>query len=129
MWGGREKKPALAPVQTHIFLFGDEINPLTRKVVRKVGVPKRPVTPEELMRIMNPDQFGFDPRDASTNVSLGRHAGQGMTNSRYLSASDLPMGTPRFPELKDRYWIDATRQRRLGLSFMSRVLSKLTLIV
>lgn len=66
----------------------------------------------ELERIMKPDRYGFTPRDRSTNVSIGRHVGQNMTNSRYISTSERPLGSPRFKG--DPYCFDAAQAEAAG---------------
>jgi len=108
-----EKRTPLIPIRAFGFIIADEFDPFRRKLVRKVVFPKASVTPEELARIMNPDRFGFTPRSPSSNVSIGRHVGQNMTNSRYLSASELPSGAPRFSGTP--YWIDASKAEAAGV--------------
>ncbi|HEY0263035.1 MAG TPA: LysM domain-containing protein [Granulicella sp.] len=128
---GYEKQKPVLPVQTHIFIIADEFDPFRRKLVRKVAVPKAPMAPEELERILRPDKYGFKPRDASTNVSIGRHVGQNMTNSKYISTSEKLLGSPRFEG--QRYFIDAKKAEAAGVKIhegeaiakdLDRVLSK-----
>lgn len=100
----------IVPAQGFFFVLADEINPLARKLVRKVIVPDHG-DPQLLKRLMNPEQYGFFARDSTSNVSLGRHV-LGDTKSRFVSASEHPNGAPRFPG--ERYWIDAAKVEAAG---------------
>ena len=91
----------------------DEFNPLRRKLVRKVAFPKADLSAAELERILRPDKYGFTPRNPSSNVSIGRHVGQNMTDSKFISASEHPQGAPRFEG--DPYWIDAAKAEAAGV--------------
>jgi hypothetical protein len=108
-----ERRPATTvPARAFFFVVGDEINPLMRKVVRKVVFPPRLQGNPELVRhVLNPEKFGFRPRGPGSNVSIGRHV-LGMTDSKYISASERPFGSPRFEG--GRYWIDVDKFRRSG---------------
>lgn len=106
-------RPAtLVPVRGFFFVIADEFNPLRKKYVRKIIMPTNlQDNPELLKRIMNPEKYGFFPRDATSKVSVGRHV-LGRTDSRFISASELPQGSPRFQG--DKYWIDAQKLERSG---------------
>lgn len=79
--------------------------------MRKVIFPKGLQDAELVSRLMNPDRYGFHPRNPTTNVSIGRHV-LGMTNSRFVSASESLFGSPRFGG--QRYWIDVNKLRASG---------------
>lgn len=126
-----EQQNPRIPGRSHLFIIVDEFNPLRRKFVRKVAVPKATLSASELEQIMRPDKHGFTPRDPLTNVSIGRHVGQNMTNSKYISASELAKGSPRFPG--EQYWIDAAKAEAAGVKIhegeaiakdLERVMSK-----
>ena len=51
-------RPAVLAIRTHVFIIADEMNPLRRKLVRKVVIPKRPMSAAELERIMKPTGMG-----------------------------------------------------------------------
>ena len=105
------------PAVSHVFIIADELNPFTKKLVRKVIVPTDlQHNPELLKRIINPDKYGFFPRDPSTNVSLGRHV-KGMTNSRFISTSERLFGASRFEG--KRYWIDVNKLLKSGAKIYS----------
>ena len=104
-----QRQAKTIPVRAFFFVIADEPNPLTRKVVRKVMFPKGLDDAALVERIMHPERYGFTPRDPSSRVSLGRHA-LGRTDSRFISASDRPLGSPRFAGGK-RFWIDVDKAR------------------
>jgi hypothetical protein len=108
-----EKHPAThVPARAFFFVVADEFNPLTRKLVRKVVFPRELQGNPELVReILNPDRFGIQARGPGSKVSIGRHV-LGMTNSRYISASELPMGSPRFSG--QRFFIDVNKVKQSG---------------
>lgn len=111
--GAYENQNALIAGRSHLFIIVDEFDPFRRKFVRKVAVPKATLSASELERIMRPDKHGFTPRDPATNVSIGRHVGQNMTNSKYLSTSEHAKGAPRFEG--EPYWIDAKKAEAAGV--------------
>ncbi|PYM05115.1 MAG: hypothetical protein DMD82_12220 [Candidatus Rokuibacteriota bacterium] len=108
-----EQRPATAvPARAFLFVLADEINPFTRTVVRKVVFPKHlQDNPELLKRILDPERYGFSPRDPLSKVSLGRHV-LGRTDSKYISAGERPLGSPRIEA--PRFWIDIEKVRRSG---------------
>jgi LysM repeat protein len=96
-----------------MFVVADEMNPFARKAVRKVLLPPKGVTdPKLLEQIFRPERHGFAPRDPLSPVSLGRHVG-GRTDSRFISASERPFGSPRFEG--KRFWIDVAKAERAGV--------------
>ncbi len=98
--------------RSFLFIVADELNPFTKKLVRKVIFPQGiQNNPELVMKIMNPETYGFFPRDPNSSVSLGRHV-LGRTDSKFISASELPFGSPRFPG--KRYWIDVKKLEKSG---------------
>lgn len=98
------------PARGFFFVLADEINPLSRKLVRKVVVPDHG-DPALLARLLNPERYGIAPRDPASPVSLGRHI-LGRTDSRFVSASENTLGSPRFGGR--RYFIDAEKVERAG---------------
>lgn len=108
-----EERPAKHfPARTYFFVVADEINPFTRKLVRKVVFPKDlQGNPELVKRILSPEAHGFQPIDPHSKVSMGRHI-LGRTDSKYISASERPFGAARFGG--KRYWIDANKVRQAG---------------
>ncbi|HEX8199715.1 MAG TPA: LysM domain-containing protein, partial [Isosphaeraceae bacterium] len=108
-----ERRPATAvPARAFFFVVADEVDPFTRKVVRKVAFPKDiQGNPQLLQRLLHPQRFGFQAIDPGSKVSVGRHV-LGMTNSNYISASERMLGSPRFGG--DRYWIDVQKFERSG---------------
>ncbi len=95
----------------YLFVLADEINPLSRKVVRRIVIPAQPLDPTLLERLSNPEKFGFLPRQPGSPVSVGRHV-LGMTNSGFISASEHQAGSPRFEGR--RYWIDVPKVEAAG---------------
>jgi LysM repeat protein len=108
------ERPATAVLaRGFMFVVADEMNPLARKVVRKVLLPPKGVTdPKLLDQIFHPERHGFAPRDPLSPVSMGRHVG-GRTDSRFISASERPFGSPRFEG--KRFWIDVAKAERAGI--------------
>ena len=107
-----EQRPAVhIPARALFFVLADEVNPFRRKLVRKVVFPRGLENPELLQRILHPDQHGFHPRDPASNVSLGRHV-LGRTDSKFVSASERPLGSPRFQG--KRYFIDVEKTKASG---------------
>lgn len=111
--GPFEQRPATAiPARAFFFVVADEINPFGRKVVRKVAFPNDiKSNPDLIKRILNPEKYGFSPRDPVSKVSTGRHV-LGRTDSKYISASERPLGSPRFDGKK--YWIDVSKFEQSG---------------
>ena len=100
------------PGRAFFFVLADEVNPLSRKLVRRVALVVDPVDPALLAQIMNPDRFGFTPREPSSSVSVARHVIQNRTDSRFISASERPLGSPRFSGRP--FWIDAAKAQASG---------------
>jgi murein DD-endopeptidase MepM/ murein hydrolase activator NlpD len=110
---GHQRPATIVPARAFTFVLADEFNPLTRKVVRRVLMPPKGVTdPALLERIMNPERHGFSPRAPGGPVSMGRHVG-GRTDSGFISASDRPLGSPRFEG--ERFWIDVAKAEQSGV--------------
>lgn len=100
------------PARGFLFIVGDEINSFTKTVVRKIIEPKNLITnPKLYEQIMNPEKYGFLPRDPTTKVPVGRHV-LGMTNSKYISTSERILGAPRFEG--KRYWINVDKVKKSG---------------
>jgi LysM domain len=99
------------PLRAFFFVLADEVNPFARKVVRKVMFPKGLNDAALAGRIMHPELHGFTPRDPLSPVSLGRHV-LGRTDSRFISASERPLGSSRFGG--KRYWIDVEKAKAGG---------------
>lgn len=98
------------------YVVADEVNPLSQKLVRKVIKPAGlESNPKLLEQILNPEKHGFQPRQPGSNVTPGRHL-QGMTNSEFISASERPLGSPRFQG--KRYWIDVDKLKQSGASIV-----------
>ena len=110
-----QHRPATTvPAWSYHFLLADEMNPLARRLVRKVLLPPSGVTEfAELERLTHPERYGFSPRDPSSTVSMGRHVG-GRVDSRFLSTSARPGGSPRFPG--ERFWINVDRAKAAGVT-------------
>jgi LysM repeat protein len=108
------ERPATAVLaRGFTFVVADELNPFARKAVRKVLLPPKGVTdPNLLDQIFHPERHGFSPRNPASPVSLGRHVG-GRTDSRFISASERPLGSPRFEG--KRFWIDVAKAERAGV--------------
>lgn len=106
------RRPATTiPLRAFFFVIADEPNPFTRKVVRKVLFPEGLDDKGLVDHIMHPDKAGFMPRDPGSNVSLGRHV-LGQTDSRFVSASEHALGSPRFEG--QRFWIDVDKAKASG---------------
>ena len=88
-----------APAICHIFIVGDEVDVLARKVVRRVAVPRIDQPgPDFLDRLLRPDAVeavGMKPTGPGSTLPPGRHV-QGLKPSPYLSASERPFGAERF---------------------------------
>jgi len=109
----QDRPATIFPARVHLFILADELNPLSRKVVRKVILPPKGVTsPSDIARISHPEQFGFKPLDPTSNVGPGRHVG-GRTDSRFISASDRALGSPRWPG--KRFFIDVKKAQAAGV--------------
>ncbi|HEY2617044.1 MAG TPA: LysM domain-containing protein [Acetobacteraceae bacterium] len=111
-----EKRPASrVPARAHVFMLADEVNPLTRKVVRRVALPVEDLDAELMQQILNPEKYGFLPRDPRSTVSVGRHV-LGRTDSQFISASERLLGSPRFQGR--RFWIDASKLEKSGIKIV-----------
>ncbi|MGI4829810.1 MAG: hypothetical protein ACRYFU_16690 [Janthinobacterium lividum] len=110
-----EKRTPLIPARAYLFFVMDEFDPFTKKLTRKVGVSVHsPVTPEEAVRILDPETHGISARvPGDTNVPLGRHV-LGTTKSRFISTSDLPDGSPRMEG--ETVWIDVKKLEAAGVT-------------
>lgn len=112
-----ESNTSVLPAQGFHFILADEINPLTRKVVRKVMI--NPSMAEEIFgktgriiqTVPNPERFGLFPTDINSPVSLGRHA-MGMKPSAFSSASDHALGASRMTG--SRFFIDVDKAQAAG---------------
>ena len=100
------------PGREFFFVLADEIDPLSRKVVRRVALPVEPIDPALRRQIMNPDKFGFSPRDPESPVSIARHVIQNRTDSKFISASERALGSDRFSG--KRFWIDVGKAQAAG---------------
>jgi LysM repeat protein len=108
-----ERPATLLPGRAFMYVIADEMNPLTRRAVRKVILPPKGVTDyAEIARLSHPEKHGFSPREAGSPVSLGRHVG-GRVDSRFISASERPFGSPRLEGQK--FWINIDKARRAGV--------------
>jgi len=114
---GTENQCSYCPARGFLFILADEINPLTRKVVRKVMVSQAMAdeifarTGKVVRTLPNPEKFGMFPTDPKSPVSMGRHA-MGMKPSAFMSASEHPLGASRFSG--SRFWIDVDKARASG---------------
>lgn len=108
-----EDRPATTvPGRAFFFVLADEIDPFRRKLVRKVVFPAGLQGNTALVeQIVNPARHGFSAIDPASKVSVGRHV-LGRTDSRFVSASERLMGSPRFAG--QRLWIDADKVRQGG---------------
>jgi LysM domain len=109
-----QDRPATTiPARAFTFVIADEINPLARKVVRKVLLPPKGVSdPSVLERLTRPEKYGFGPRAPGSPVSMGRHVG-GRVDSNFISASDRAFGSPRIEG--QRFWIDVAKAEQAGV--------------
>jgi len=108
----RERYPAKhIPARSFVFIIGDEFLP-GRKVVRKVLFPHKIQNNPELVRqIIKPEKYGIKPIQPGSKIPVGRHV-LGMTNSKYISASERLLGSPRFEG--KRYWINTKKVKQAG---------------
>jgi hypothetical protein len=104
------KKTHMVPARGLFFVLADEINPFAKKLVRKVIVPDHD-QPLLIERLTHPERFGFSPREPGSPVSLGRHV-LGRVDSKFISASERPLGSPRLPG--KRYFIDVAKVEQSG---------------
>ena len=99
------------PAKCFTFLIGDEILP-SGKAVRKIMIPKDPtLDPKLVEQIIKPEKFGIHPIKPNSPVPIGRHV-LGMTDSKYISVSSLPKGSPRFEGTP--YWINLDKVIKSG---------------
>lgn len=111
------EKLSLVPGQAYVFVLADEINPFTKKIVRRVVVS--PAMAAEAARTVgkpisifpNPERFGFSATDPASNLSIGRHA-QGIKPSPFVSGSTAPLGARRFTGKP--FWIDVAAAKQAG---------------
>ncbi len=97
--------------KAYLFVLADEVIP-SGTLVRKVVFPKGlEGNPELVQQIIRPDLYGFKPIKPSSNASLGRHV-LGMTESKYISASELLFGSPRFEG--ERFYINKAKLLNSG---------------
>jgi hypothetical protein len=108
---GSAQQANTLPGRGYMFVLADEINPLTRKVVRRVVIPQEPLDPALLERLLAPERFGFIPRSPGGSMPVGRHV-LGRIDSNYTSASEHLLGSPRFEG--QRYWIDVAKTEEQG---------------
>jgi len=112
-----EQRPSLVPGRAFLFVLADEIDPLSRKLVRRVIVNPRVAErwAAQLGRpvpyVPHPESFGFAPTDMNSLVTPGRHA-QGLKPSSFTSASDHLLGASRFSG--SPFWIDVGKARAAG---------------
>lgn len=105
-------RQARIPLVSYVFVLADEINPLSRKLVRRVLVNPQMAAAagQQLGRPLavfpNPERFGFQPTDAASRLPAGRHA-MGMKPSPFLSTSSKPLGATRFTG--EPFWIDVNK--------------------
>ena len=99
------------PAKCFTFMIGDEILP-NGTAVRKIMVPKNLTLDAKLVeQIINPEKFGIQPIKPNSPVSIGRHV-LGMTDSKFISVSTLPKGSPRFGGAP--YWINIDKVIQSG---------------
>ena len=106
-----KRRASHLPAQAFFFVLADEFNPFRKKLVRRVIFPHGVTNPELVAMILNPERYGFSPRDPHSPVSIGRHV-LGRTDSKFVSASKLPFGSPRFDGKS--YYIDAAKVKAAG---------------
>jgi len=113
---------SLVPARFRLFILADEVNPLRRKVVRRVIVNDRMAAAvaarigRPVKVFPNPSVWGLHPSGPPTSpVTVGRHV-QGHGNSPFLSASRAwPTGARRFTGTP--FWIDEAQARAAGATF------------
>lgn len=118
---GSGSSRAQVPANYYLFVLADEINPLRRKVVRRVLVNPKMTAAAALQLgrplpiFPHPERFGFSPSSPSSLLPAGRHA-LGMKPSPFLSASRAqPFGATRFTGAP--FWIDEAKAKAAGASF------------
>ncbi|HUB10961.1 MAG TPA: LysM domain-containing protein [Acetobacteraceae bacterium] len=102
--GAADEKATDAPGRAFVFVLADEINPLSRKVVRRVAVSLGSSESDVLRQVTQP----LAPRSP---ISIGRHV-LGMKPSKFISASERVFGSPRFGGRP--YWIDVDKVKAAG---------------
>ncbi|MEY4583432.1 MAG: hypothetical protein RL701_8135 [Pseudomonadota bacterium] len=117
----QEHGSSVIPARAYTFILADEVNPLTRKVVRRVMV--NPKMAAELAKkigksvpvVPHPERFGLLPEaPSSSTITAGRHA-MNLKPSPYMSASTRPLGATRFSG--QPFWVDVERARAAGATF------------
>lgn len=118
---GQEHRGSLIPGRAFTFVLADEINPVTRKVVRRVLVNPRMAAEisanigRQLPVFPHPERFGLRPSGPSGSpITAGRHA-MNFKPSPFMSASSHPLGAQRFKG--SPFWIDVDRARAAGATF------------
>ena len=105
--------------QVPVFVLADDINPFTRKIVRRVVVSDKMAAElatqvgRPIKVFPYPERFGFFSTGPEALTSLGRHA-LGMRPSPYLPASTKLMGAQRFSGKP--FWIDVAKAKLAGAS-------------
>lgn len=112
-----DQKPSLIPARAFLFVLADEVDPFSRKVVRRVIVNPRVAERwaaqlgKPVPFVPHPESFGFVPTDMNSPLTPGRHA-QGLKPSSFTSASAHLLGASRFSG--SPFWIDVARARAAG---------------
>jgi LysM repeat protein len=115
-----EHAPSIVPSRGFFFILADEINPFTRKVVRKVMVNPEMANAlsqqlgKPIQVMANPSRFGLMPTDPFSPLPAGRHA-LGMKPSAFSSASNSLFGSSRIQG--NRFWIDVAKAEAAGATF------------
>ena len=114
-----EHATSVIPARGFMFVLADEVNPFTKKLVRKVLVnpDMAALMSQRVGRTLpvmpNPAKFGLMPTDPLSSLPLGRHA-LGMKPSAFSSASSQLFGSPRIEG--SRFWIDVAKAEAAGAS-------------
>jgi LysM domain len=131
-----EQSPSIVPLRPFMFIIADEVNPFSKKVVRKVVVNPALATSvsaklgRSISAFPNPEKFGLIPSDPNSMLPSGRHA-MGMKPSPFISASKSLFGSKRI--MGQPFWIDLAKAEAAGatvhgtqeiLTDMDRIASK-----
>jgi hypothetical protein len=92
------------PGRVVLFVLADEFDFLSRTAVRRVAVSLGSSEAEVLQRVTQ-------AKMPDSPVSIGRHV-MGQNNSKYISASERLLGTPRLDG--KRFWIDLDKVKASG---------------
>lgn len=95
------------------FFIADEFDLARPKYVRRVAYPVNITDPRTLKKILNPDIYGFSPRDINSNVSITGHV-TGRTDSKFISVSALEQGAARHGDRV--FYIDPKRLKNQVVS-------------